>query len=402
MNKKISVGITAALILIAVTITFTATMIFAMNQFDSKVISSSTKREGVFDRLEEIDNIIRQYFYQDVDEDLLYNSVIEGFMNGLDDPYSVYLTMEEVALRNQQARGTVIGVGLEVTKDSSGYLYVNNVYTESPADKVGMQPGDIITEIDDNDVLAIGYEDAAKLLYGVEGTKVTVKYSRGTEPHTVEMTYTTLEANTISYMQSEGVFYIRIKSMNDATPAQFIRAIRDVESAYESGNVSGLVIDVRDLNGGYNRTVVSQMLTPLMARGTLYYGVYRDGTNKVLDTSDNDNPLTLPTVVLVNERTSGYAELFAAVLGGNSNCRLVGVTTEGKGTLEELHMLPDGSAISISVAILHTPAGLSFHETGIKPDFIVEVPDGFVLTSQPEESTDPQFKKALEIIRSMR
>lgn len=401
MNKRISVGITAALILIAVTITFTATMIFAMNQFDSKVISSSTKREGVFERLAEIDNLVRQYYYQDIDEDMLYDSMIDGFMQGLGDGTSIYLTAEEVALRNQQSRGTVIGVGIEVAKDVSGYLYVNKVYSESPADRVEIKEGDVITTIDDNDVRVIGYEEAVKLLYGVEGTKVVVEYTRGSDVNTAEMTYTTLETSTVDYMRIDDIFYIRIKSMNDATPAQFTRALRDAESAYYSGDARGMVIDLRDLDGGYSRTVVSQMLTNLMPVGTLYYGQYRDGTTKVLDTSDNENPVSMPTGILVNSNTRGLAELFAAVLGERGNCRIIGTTTAGLGTLDELHMLSDGSGISISVAVFSTPGGKTFNEEGVKPDFEVEPPDNFVLTGQPTEDTDTQYKKAAEIVRAM-
>lgn len=401
MNKRISVGFTAALVLLAVTITFTATMIFAMNQFDSKVISS-TKQESAFSTLAELDSTVRQYFYKDIEEDLLYDSVLDGFIEGLNDPYTVYLSIEEIALRNQQARGTVVGLGLEVTKNSDGYLYVNNVYVDSPASKVEMQTGDIITSIDENDVLALGYDEAAKLLYGVEGTKVVVEYLRAGETTTVEMSYTTLEANTVDYLRNDNVFYIRVKSMNDSTPAQFTRAMREAESTYQAGDAQGLVIDMRDLNGGYNRNVVSQMLTNLIPRGTLYYGVYRDGTNKVLDTSDNDNPLSVPTVVLINERTSGYAELFAAVMSEKDNCRLVGDTTLGRGTLEELHMLSDGSGVSLSVAVLQTATGITFHETGVTPDFTVETPANFVMPSSPTEESDPQFKKAVEILASIR
>lgn len=401
MNKRISVGITAALILIAVTITFTATMIFAMNQFDSKIINSQ-KYGGTFDRLTEIDTIVQQYYYKDIDDNYLYDSVMGGYVEGLDDPYTTYLTAEEIALRNQQSRGTVVGVGLEVTQNADGYLYVNNVYSDSPADKVEMQQGDIIIAIDDQNVLDIGYEDASKLLYGVEGTKVVVEFQRGTDPMSVEMTYTTLEANTVSFAITDSNYYVRVKSMNDATPAQFTRAMREAQNAYITGEALGLIIDMRDLNGGYDRAVVSEMLTALMPRGTLYYGEYRDGTSKVLDTSDNDDPLNMPIAVLINERTSGYAELFAAVVSEKDNCRLVGTTTVGRGTLEELHMLSDGSGISLSVAILRTPSGMRFHETGVRPDFTVNTPDGFVLTSAPDESNDPQFKKAVEVLQSLR
>ena len=405
MNRKVSVGITASLVLIAITITFTATMILSMNMFDRKV-DSSTQREGIYDKASEIDKIIKSKYYTDVNESELYDSLINGYVEGLGDPDTVYLTPEDLAMREQLSRGTIVSIGIDVVDHPSGYIAISHVRPESSAKMAGLEVGDVIKQIDDVDTYGMSVEEAEQMLIGTEGNSISLIYSRQEidASSSVELTSTVpfarIEVSGITTSRVENVYYINVSSMWESVPADFARAAREAEMAYQANEARGLVIDIRDLNGGYNIGLIAEMLDILMPTGTTISGVYRDGETKVVYTSDA-NFLKVPIVVLVNKNTKGYSEMFAAVLASLPTCRLVGNTTYGKGTLQELIRLSDGSAIDVSVALLKPPSGDIFHEKGVIPDFDVKAPEDFIVTAgDPDSFKDPQFNKALEVLHS--
>lgn len=402
MHKKISVGITASLVLIAVTITFTATMIFSMNKFDSMVTSSSQRREDTYNRVLEIDKIVRQYYYQDIDEEMLYNSLITGYVASLGDPESVFLTAEQIASRNQQSRGKIVSIGIEVSKNDMGYFVITKIYPESPADKVNMEPGDIITNIGDQDVYNLSQEEVQALLIGgIEGSKISLEFMRsGEEAKTTELTFATIDATSVESVLIGNVYYIKVRSLWDTAAAQFGQSLRDATNSYAKNDAKGLVIDLRDVNNGYNMGVVADMLAMMLPTGTLISGIYRGDDVKVLYTSDA-NQIDMPVVVLINENTKGYAEMFAAVMKDSDICvDVVGTTTAGSGTLKQLYYLTDRSGVYISVALLKPPKSGPFNGIGVLPISEVRAPDDFVLMSEPSVFEDIQFAKAVDILNS--
>ena len=276
-------------------------------------------------------------------------------------------------------------------------MLINKVYTDSSAQKMGLEVGDIVKSIGGQDVLAAGYDASLLLLEGAEGSKVKVTYNHSGEENTAELTRSAVEAQSVEYTQIDDIYYIRINLFCNTTANQFASALTAAQSAE---NVVGLIIDVRDLHGGYDIGVAASMLDMLLPTGKLITGVYSGNERKVLYTSD-ENCVTLPIAVIVNENTVGFSELFAAVLADSDTCRIVGKTTAGKGTLQQLVKLNDGSAVDITIAELETPGGTAFNGTGLKPDFDVDPLEGFVRTNIPDASTDAQYKKALEVVRSI-
>ena len=397
MNKKISVGIAVSLIIIAVTITFTATMIFSMNMFDSKV-SSAQQRASMYDKLSEIDKVARQNYVGAIDDTQLNDALARGYMSGLGDADSVYLTSAEIAARSAEMEGTAVSVGLGVERNANGYAVVNNVVAESSAEKMEMAVGDVITKIDDQDVLTIGYDAAAELLTsGAESSKVKVTYNRAGEEAVVELTRATSESIAVSSTVIDNICFIRIDKFSNATVSQFRRAIQTAQGSEEA---IGIVFDVRDTNGGYDISIAAEMLDILLPTGTLISGSYAGDQVKVLYTSD-DKSVKMPMAVLVNEKTTGFAELFAAVMGDAANCRIVGTTTAGKGKLQQLIKLTDGSGVDVTVATLLAPQSGAFDGVGVKPDHEVAAAEDFVRTATPDEMTDAQYKRAADAIRSM-
>ena len=341
MNKRVSIGITIAFIFIAVAITFTATMLYAMKLFDQKIIGVQ-ERAVMYDKISEIDSVIRQNYYLPIEERTIMNGLSNGYISGLGDEYTRYMTSTDIAKMNVAKSGEVVGVGLEVEQNPSGFAVVKRVVTDSPADKIGMQLGDIIIRVNDEDALVLGYEAVQQSLLGTEGNQVKLDFMRSGSEDSAEMVYDSYATSSvISGVIDEKYAYIRFTDFNDLTFSQFKRAY---ENSIQNEEVRAFVFDVRGLKSGYDLSTVAEILDPLMGQGTIISGVYSGEISKVLYTS-NAEQLQYPAIVLVDENTKGLAELFAAVLGEKENVEIIGNQTAGKGTYQELVKLNDGSGI---------------------------------------------------------
>ncbi|MBQ9958968.1 MAG: PDZ domain-containing protein [Oscillospiraceae bacterium] len=396
MNKKVSVGITAAFIFIAVTITFTATMIYAMNLFDQKILSVQ-ERASMYDKISEIDSAVRQNFYAGVDDDQMIAGMTEGYIDSLGDPDTRYMKPAEISAMQQSIQGKSVGVGLFVEENASGYAVVSKVVPNSAADKVGMQAGDVIISVNGEDALVMGFAAVEKLMTGIEGEQVALGYTREGEEESAELVYTIIENTSVYYYDLDGYFYIRLTDLNALTVSQFDYALN---YGYTIEGLKGFVFDVRGLSTGYDLSIAAEILDLIVGQGTLVSGVYANEVTKVLYTSDAEQ-ITLPAVVLVDGSTRGYGELFAAAVGENERVRIVGDQTAGKGTHQELVQFTDGSGVYVTTCRLLACGVADFNETGVTPDFIVSATEEFVLTEeQPDPVADLQLRKALEVLES--
>ena len=396
MNKKVSVGITAAFIFIAVTITFTATMIYAMNLFDQKILSVQ-ERASMYEKISEIDSAVRQNFYAGVDDDQMIAGMTEGYIDSLGDPDTRYMNPAEISAMQQSIQGKSVGVGLFVEENASGYAVVSKVVPNSAADKVGMQAGDVIISVNGEDALVMGFAAVEKLMTGIEGEQVALGYTREGEEESAELVYTIIENTSVYYYDLDGYFYIRLTDLNALTVSQFDYALN---YGYTIEGLKGFVFDVRGLSTGYDLSIAAEILDLIVGQGTLVSGVYANEVTKVLYTSDAEQ-ITLPAVVLVDGSTRGYGELFAAAVGENERVRIVGDQTAGKGTHQELVQFTDGSGVYVTTCRLLACGVADFNETGVTPDFIVSATKEFVLTEeQPDPVADLQLRKALEVLES--
>lgn len=397
MNKKISVGVAVALMFLAMAVTATVSVIASMNLFDSKVISVKSSA-SMYDKLYEMNSVVNSNFYYDVSADAVKNAVGDGYIAGLGDPDTAYLTPEEIEKRAVDAEGMMISVGVEVVKDAiSGYFVVQRVYDGSSADEAGMLPQDVIIDIDGNNISAIDEATAFALLEGAEGSRSTITYTRNTEESTVELTRSKIEAESVFGALDNGNYYIRIRKFCNTTAGQFADTVKDAVDS----EADGIILDLRDLFGGYNLRVAADILDILLPAGTTISAEYKGEAAKVLYTSDADC-INLPMVVLVNEKTEGYSELVAAVLGDSGYCSIVGKTTAGKGTMQSLFQLTDGSGLDLTVAKLLAPVSGSYDEVGVKPAYEAEAGEGFVLADElPDQLMDVQYKRAIDVIGSL-
>ena len=394
MNKKISLGAAICFMAIAAAISFIVTMYYSLNIFNSKVANVS-EREEQYAKLAEIDTIIRNNYLGEIDEEALMDSLADGYVDGLEDKYSVYMNQEEYKQYQQQNAGELIGIGVTATLDDSGYLEVVSVSSESPAEAGGLMAGDMIIRIDDADVLAMGYENAINAIRGEDGTVINITYRRDSEEYTVSITRKRVKDSGISYRMIDTLGYVQIQDFNATTPADFEYAVNDMMSQ----GATGLIFDLRG-NGGGLVSSVAEMLDFLLPEGDLVSQTNSKKETTVLYTSDSDC-IDLPMVCLMNGDTASAAELFVCDLRDFQVAELVGETTYGKGVMQTAFPLEDGSAISLTTAYYNPASGVNYHGVGVKPDYEV------VLTAEQkqnlanlDENTDPQLMKAISVLKS--
>ena len=393
MNKKISLGATITLMIMAVAVTFSITMIYYMDVFNGKVYNLK-ERETMYSKLSELDRIVRANYVGNIDEDALNEALADGYVAGTGDKYARYFTPEEYESYMIDLEGRVVGIGISAQQDPSGYILINEVYADSPAAIVGLQAGDFIIKVDELDVNAETYQQAADAIRGEEGSKVNITYRRDSEDTTIEVTRRKVDIPTVfSRMIDSNVGYVQITEFNESTATQFSKQVDELIGQ----GAQALVFDVRN-NGGGTLNSVTKMLDKLLPEGDIVSAEYKDGTVEVLAKSDADE-ITLPMVVLTNEKTASAAELFTQALRDYGKAKSVGSTTYGKGTMQTVKKLNDGSAVNITIARYLPPNGVCYDGEGIKPDYEVELTADMEANFENlDETTDPQLKKALEVV----
>ena len=394
MGKKISLGTAVTLILIAIAMTFSFTMVLALRNFNEKV-SSITERENMFAKFTEIDNYVRYNHGEEINESELMDSVAKGYLSGINDPYAKYMNSSEYAAYIAASGETVSGVGITVSMDSDGYMLVNNVYEGSTAASAGIVSGDLIIKVDDIDLNADNFSQAEALLVGDAGTKVTLTVRRNSEDTEMEITRRVIVPTTVYSTTFGDYHYIRINEFSEGTADQFSKA---VEKSISAG-ASALIGDVRSVNTGLV-SVAAEMIDKFAPAGDILYVEYSDGSSEVLYTS-NSRETPIPVVVIVNELTSGAAEFFAAGLRDFGMASIVGTQTNGYGSLQEIYKLADGSAIQLTVGkYFLANSKTSWEGTGVTPDHIVEFNYNdlnFTDITLLDSTSDSQIAKAIEI-----
>lgn len=395
MNKKISLGSLISIIILSVTLTFALTFVISLQYFNTKV-NNLTERENLYKKIQEIDALVRSSYYGDIDEEFLLNSMCTGYVSGLDDPYSTYMTAEEYKRLSMQNAGNIVGIGISVGKDSSGYLNVLKVYKDSPAESAEIQVGDTIVKVDDVDTSTVSLSEAGNLINGETGTKVSVVIRRSGEEKTLTITRRKITLQSVEHRMIGSYGYVRILEFNNSTVNQFNNAL----NAIRSQNAAGIIFDVRNNSGG-TLASVCEMLDKLLPKGAIVLGDGPDGNKQVLYESD-DEALLLPMVCLVNENTASAAELFASALRDYNKASLVGNTTFGKGVMQTTYQLTDGSAVRLTTGYFYPPKSGNFNGVGITPDYSVTLSaDQTAHLETLDETTDSQLAKAIEVISGL-
>lgn len=395
MNKKIALGSALALMAIVAAVTFAITVSFTMRDFNTRM-ENLKSREKMYDRLAEVDQKVRQKFFGEVDEAVLMDAIIRGYVNGLGDKYSFYFTADEYAQQMQSYEGKLVDIGVSTVMDPTGYIRITEVYPDSSASSAGLQKGDIIVKVEDTDVNSENAERMMNAMRGDPGTKVKIVVRRDAEDVPMEITRRKTEVPTVTSAQYESVGYIKIKEFSNNTPAQFNKELDKLLA----GNVQALIFDVRNNPGGTIDSVTT-ILDRLLPEGDLVSATYKDGTTELLAVSDA-NEVNLPMVVITNGRSASASELFAQAIKDYNKGRTVGTNTYGKGMMQTIYPLSDGSALDITVAKYNPPKSPNFDGVGVKPDYEVKMSaEQEKVFYDLDETSDPQLKKALELANAV-
>lgn len=348
---------------------------------------------GVGKKLSVLEDTIRKYFWKDVGEETLEEGLYRGLLDSLEDPYSVYYTSEELVALQQQTEGIYYGIGAYIQDGDAGYVQISRVIKNTPAEESGLLQDDYIYMVDDEDMYGKDKSYVVSKIKGEEHTYVTLTVIRenAAQPLDISVERRKIESPTVEYeMYDNGMAYIQITEFDLVTTGQF-------ESAYNQAKAEGmrgLIIDLRSNPGGNLSTVcdISRMLLP---KGMIVYTEDKYGKREEY-TCNGENKIEVPLVVLTNGYSASASEILAGAVKDYGIGKLVGTTTFGKGIVQKVIDLSDGSAIKLTVSSYFTPNGNNIHGIGIEPD--VEIQFDAELY---KNGTDNQLEKAKEVLNDM-
>ncbi|MGI6161776.1 MAG: S41 family peptidase [Christensenellales bacterium] len=344
-------------------------------------------------KISEIEDIIKDRYYEEPDVDALYEGALEGVVAALNDPYSEYINEQEQKRFDQLNSGGFTGIGVTITVDAeTGYPLVLDVSPGSPAEAGGIKQGDSIIAADGQDFYGFDLDRVVALIMGDKGTKVVVTIERAGEKQDIELTRSEIKEVTISHKLFENsVGYVKISKFGGNTTDDFIAAMRDLEQR----GAAGIVIDLRNNGGGLLHEAV-KICDFLMPSGVITYTKGRTEDEHVYE-SDAD-AFNLPVVVLVNGNSASASEIMAGALKVSGTAQIVGSQTFGKGIVQTYFELSDKkTSVKLTTSVYYLADDTTPHEVGVEPHHIVEsegnaIPD--------DTSTDNQLQKAIEVLRT--
>ena len=363
------------------------------NADDSALLNSE-----LVDKIQEIEDYIDTYYLYDEDKNAARDGMLSGLVASLDDAYAYYYNEEEYQALVESNSGTYCGIGVQVTQEAATKLItVTKVFPGTPAYEVGIQPGDILVSVGDMDIADMDLSTVVTYIRGEEGTTVDVTFYRSEDEqnHTFTVERRTIDSPSVEYeMLDDNIGYIQLTEFSENTYDQYMAAINDLKDQ----GVEGLLVDVRNNPGGLLTSVVD-ILNEMLPEGTIVSVRDKDGNEQVYS-SDADQVISVPTVVLVNGNSASAAEIYTAAMQDYDVAEIVGTKTFGKGIVQTIITLSDQkTALKITTARYYTPNGVCIHGEGIEPDDVVELDEGLATKAVISKDEDNQFQEGLRILK---
>ncbi len=350
-------------------------------------------KEKKLDEYFEIQNYIDENYYEDVDDNKLFDYALKGMVSGLGDDYAAYMTPEEYEQSKINVSGSLIGIGITITQNEDKSVEIVEIAENSPASESDIKVGDKLIKVNGVDIANVEYNNIVNMVRGQEGTDVTITLDRNGKEIEQTLTRKKIDSVTVKYkMLENNIAYIKISGFKETTVQQYEDALNQALSE----NAKGIIFDLRN-NGGGLLTSCSACLDPLLPEGDVATAEYKNGKTEVICKSDS-NEIDLPMVCLVNENTASAAELFSSALRDFDKAELVGKNTFGKGIMQNTISLKNGGGLKITVAKYKTAKSECYHKVGLAPDYDVDLAEGTDITD-PDPQKDAQLKKALEILK---
>ena len=340
------------------------------------------------EKLDTINALIDKYYLYDTDEEALEDGLISGYVDGLEDPYSVYYDKEETSELYEETEGVYGGIGAGMLVDEeTGLLKVDYVYDDSPAKEAGITSGDLIYKVDGEDMSGLDSDTVIGKIRGEKGSEVELLLLRGEDHEQVTVTCTRDDIAYVivgSKMLDDQIGYIAISQFGEVAYEQFMT---EYNKLTEEG-MKGLIVDLRDNPGG-SLSCVCDILDEILPEGKIVYTKDKNGKEKDY-ISDEEKQFDIPMEVLVNGNSASASEIFAGAVQDYGVADIIGTTTYGKGVVQQVFKLDDDTSLKLTVSEYFTPKGRSINGEGITPDIQVEY--------DADAETDTQLDKAMETL----
>lgn len=346
-----------------------------------------------------LEQYIDTYYLRDADKKEYAEGIYKGLIESLEDPYSTYYTKEEYEEVMTKSSGTYCGIGATVRQDTTtGAIIIVSPFEGGPAEEAGILPNDIVYKVEGKEVTGEDLSEVISKMKGEEGTSVELSILR--ENNIIDLTVTRrqVESPTVQskMLEKEKIGYIKISGFEEVTSKQFRSALKDLENAGEEG----LIIDLRG-NGGGRLDAVVDMLDRMLPKGVIVSTKTKEGKGEEYRSSEREK-FEKPLAVLINGSSASASEVFAGAIQDYGIGKLVGTTSFGKGIVQTVFKLGDGSAVKLTTSEYFTPNGRNIHGKGLEPDVEVELEEGLAKKVSIKESEDNQLQKAIEVVNEMK
>ena len=400
-KRKYNIYKTIMIIVLTAFITFIITALVGYNYVTKGdgaklLVRETSSNQDLIVQLEKYKSIIDEFYLGEVNEEDLKEGAIKGYIEGLGDPYTEYISKEEMKEYMEDTLGNYVGIGIYMLLDEeNGKIKVLAPMKGSPAETVGIKSGDIIETVDGEEYTKDEMSEVANKIKGKEGTTVKIGIKRGEENLEFEVTRQNIKVNPVEgKILENNIGYIQFASFDETTYEDFKAKYEELKNQ----GITSLIIDLRNNGGGLvdQATDIADLFvekdTPLL------YEVDKDGNEEVIK-AENDVTINIPTIILTNENTASASEILAGALKDLGKAKIVGTKTYGKGIIQQIIPLSDGSGIKITTEEYQTPNRNKIHEVGIEPDETVELPETVTNVLDVSEDQDTQLQKAIELLK---
>lgn len=383
INKNVNFSLLEVIIIILVTgiVVSLSTGLIVYNNYDkiSKSKSDDTSSE-IKEFTESYNHIINSYI-DEVDKSKLIDAAISGMYNFLNDEYSIYMDNDMTESLNEQLEGTYDGIGIEMTINNKGVIYVTQVFKNTPAEKAGLKPDDILVALDGESLEGKTTAEVASIIKKGKKSEFKLTYKRDNIEKTVTVNKKHIYINSVKSERFDNIGYINISTFSATTEEQVKKELDNFDK-----NISDLIIDLRNNTGGYLNAAydVSELF---LKKGKVIYQL-KDRNNKITKFTAKSGEYRHfnNIIVIINGSTASASEILALALKESANAKIVGTKSYGKGTVQETSKLKSGSMVKYTTAYWLSPEGNSINKTGITPDYKIDGEEG-------------QLKKAIEIAK---
>ena len=352
--------------------------------------------DAVSEKVQALEEVVEYYYLNEYSATDLENGIYRGMLDELGDPYTVYFTPDEFTSFMESMNGSYCGIGVMVQQNpDTKVITIVRVFKTGPSAAAGVRAGDIIVAVDGTDVTSMMLDNVVSMIRGEEGTSVTVTLMRGDERTDYTMNRAVVEVDTVMYtMLDGGIGYVSVLEFDDVTDEQYSEALNDLLSQ----GMQSLIVDLRDNPGGSLDTVCN-MVNRMVSGGTIVYTEDKYG-NVQTETANDAESFDLPVAILVNGNSASASEVYTGAMRDHEKATVIGTTTFGKGIVQSLIPLNDGSAVKVTVSKYFTPSGVCIHGTGITPDIEVEseVISAFDMDGNLVTEGDAQLAEAIKVL----